>query len=178
MAKAFTLTSPLVVRRGALLSECGRYRYRLWREWGDPQRRVCFIGCNPSVADAQIDDQTIVKEVGFATRWGFGALDKVNLYPLIATDPQILVRALRANQDVFGGLRGIRAPIEAARQAGLVVCAWGDCGGSVARATAADLVAALGKLGIRLYCLGRTKSGAPRHPVRLAYDTPLEVFGG
>ena len=30
----------------------------------------------------------------------------------------------------------------------------------------------------RLYCLGRTKGGDPRHPVRLGYDTELETFYG
>lgn len=32
--------------------------------------------------------------------------------------------------------------------------------------------------GVLIKCLGRTASGDPRHPLMLAYTTPLEAFGG
>ena len=34
----------------ALLSPCRRYRYALWRRWGDGPPAM-FIGLNPSTAD-------------------------------------------------------------------------------------------------------------------------------
>ncbi|MGL4574986.1 MAG: DUF1643 domain-containing protein, partial [Burkholderiaceae bacterium] len=37
-------------RSGAEMSECGLYRYSLWRRWsGEPA--AVFIGLNPSTAD-------------------------------------------------------------------------------------------------------------------------------
>lgn len=60
-------------RSDAVFSPCGKYRYRLWRVWGDADRRCLFIGVNPSKAGAVDNDHTIRKEIGFAKRWGFGA---------------------------------------------------------------------------------------------------------
>jgi hypothetical protein len=36
---------------GATLSADRRYRYRLWRCWGDRENRCVFVGLNPSTAD-------------------------------------------------------------------------------------------------------------------------------
>jgi hypothetical protein len=48
---------------GATFSECGRYRYRLWRDLHDIKKpRMClFIMLNPSTADAENNDPTITK---------------------------------------------------------------------------------------------------------------------
>jgi hypothetical protein len=72
---------------GATFSKDRRYRYRLWRSWGDPELRCVFVGLNPSTADESNDDPTIRKCVGFAKLWGFGAVDVVNLFAFRSTDP-------------------------------------------------------------------------------------------
>lgn len=43
---------------GAELSECGRYRYKLWRIWDQETPPVMFLMLNPSTADANKDDPT------------------------------------------------------------------------------------------------------------------------
>jgi hypothetical protein len=82
--------------KGAVLSDCRRYRYRLWRCWGDGNHRVAFVGINPSTADEVDDDATIRKCVGFAKRWGFSALDMVNLF-IIAGAPATSMRTALAS---------------------------------------------------------------------------------
>ncbi|MCH7808802.1 MAG: DUF1643 domain-containing protein [Planctomycetes bacterium] len=78
------------------ISECGRYRYTLRREWGEG--RCCvFIMLNPSDADATETDPTLTRCIGFAKREGCGSLLIVNLYALRTPYPAKLEAA---NQSV------------------------------------------------------------------------------
>ena len=47
--------------QGAYLSECGWYRYLLWRRWQPSAPVVNFIMLNPSTADAVQDDPTVTR---------------------------------------------------------------------------------------------------------------------
>lgn len=49
---------------GADLSECGRYRFNLWRAWAAEKGWALFCGLNPSTADATKDDPTIRRSEG------------------------------------------------------------------------------------------------------------------
>ncbi len=155
------------MRRGARFSADGRYRYRLWRRWDRALPVVAFCLLNPSTADARRDDPTIRRCIGFARTWGFGGVEVVNLFALRATDP----RQLRRAQDPVGP-RNDRAIRSAARRAAVVVLGWGAH--PVARRRAG--VAALRLGGARLVTLGRTRGGAPRHPLYLRADTrPIDA---
>lgn len=76
--------------KGALISDCGRYRWRLWRIWDETKPKVLFIMHNPSTADGEEDDPTIRRCIGFAKSWDYGGLYVGNLLPYRSTDPKPL----------------------------------------------------------------------------------------
>lgn len=74
--------------RSAVFSPCGTYRYELRRTWESSLPILVTIGLNPSTADGYGDDPTIRKEIGFASRWGYGGIVKVNMFAFRSTDPR------------------------------------------------------------------------------------------
>lgn len=148
---------------GADISECGQYRYRLWRWWDSAQSMCLWIMLNPSTADADTDDPTIRKCCGYARRWGYGGIMVVNLFAYRATDPRELRRVadpVGPDNDVF-----IRTEAEAA---GAAVCAWGTKGGD----RASDVVNMLEGVGVELWAVRFTHAGHPGHPLYVSYDAP------
>jgi len=154
---------------GALFDATGARRYRLWRRWAVTAPRVVFIMLNPSTADAARDDPTIRRCVGFARRWGFGSVEVVNLFAYRATRPA----ALRRVGDPVGRSNDTHI-LEAVRRARRVVAAWGDQGRLFGRD--AEVIDRLRDVA-RLWCLGTTRLGCPRHPLYLRGTTSLEPFG-
>src|SRR5581483_9586135 len=96
------------------------YRYSLARFFGDGGV-VNFIMLNPSTADAETDDPTIRRCLGFAKAWGYGTLVVTNLFAYRATDPAELAKA----GDPVGPDNDTRLWSEA-QLSDLVVCAWGN----------------------------------------------------
>lgn len=78
------------VSSGAIISECKKYRYRLWRIWDQTKPAVLFIMHNPSKADEVNSDPTMTRCVNFAKSWGFGGIWIGNLSPYRATNPDDL----------------------------------------------------------------------------------------
>ena len=140
----------------AVLSEDGRYRYRLSRVWGDGPR-VTFILLNPSTADEQFDDPTLRRCINFARDWGYGALSIVNLYALRATDPSELWKA----DDPVGPENG-RYLAEAGKTGDPLIAAWGT---HAKNQRVQEVVTIAGFE--NLACLRVTKSGTPSHPLYL-----------
>lgn len=152
-----TLPEPLEVPvRTALID--GPYRYKLTRVWG-PGERMVFIMLNPSTADADIDDPTIRRCIGFAKDLGFDGLEVVNLFALRSPDPAVLAKA----EDPVGPLND-RFITDSAR-GGMIVAAWGAHPFAAARG--AEVAAMVAEAGETLYSLGVTKDGHPRHPLYL-----------
>lgn len=156
----------------AIISECGLYRYRLDRIWGDGPA-MGFIMLNPSTADAGTDDPTIRRCVSFAKREGCGQLIVVNLYAFRATNPADL---WKRRPDLRHGPESSRQYDTAiADVTGPLVAAWG----ADAVKHDPDLVRdALWFHGDRLMCLGKTASGQPRHPLYVRGNTPLVALKG
>lgn len=156
----------------AVLSPCGTYRYHLRREWLTGVGTACWVMLNPSTADAELDDATVRKVVGFSSRWGFAAAEIVNLYAFRARDPKDLRAAERSGVDVVGP-ENDRWIVDAAYDARLVIAGWGahEALGSPRFRQVAGL---LGERGV--WCLGVSKSGQPRHPLMLGYDTEREPW--
>lgn len=76
--------------RGAILSNCEKYRFQLWRIWDESKPKVLFIMHNPSTADGNDDDPTIRRCINFAKAWGYGGMYVGNIFPYRATDPKEL----------------------------------------------------------------------------------------
>ena len=156
---------------GATLSGDQRYRYVLWRSWSDAPR-ILYVGLNPSTADALTDDPTIRRMVGFAKRDGHGGIFVCNLFALRATDP----RELRRTADPVGP-RNKATLREYGEHAHLVVCCWG-CHGTFRHQDRMILTLLRDLFGHKLYCLGTTKAGHPKHPLYLSGAAQLVPFGG
>jgi hypothetical protein len=140
-----------------VISECGDYRYALWRKWDERLPTVLFVGLNPSTADDTHDDPTVRRCIGFAKRWGYGSLALANLFALRATDP----RQLRCVSDPVGpdNDRWLHALSD---EANLRIVAWGAA--PIARARGATILPRLGEV----FALGTTAGGEPRHPLYIA----------
>lgn len=158
------------LERSAVLSDCGRYRYLLSRMWDFRKPRVLFVMLNPSTADAMIDDATIRSCVRLARSFEQGSLQVVNLFALRATDPIELTRAA----DPIGPKNDSSIEVAITR-CNFVICAWG------AHPTAARRSIPVFNL-LRhhhsaVFCLGITKTGAPKHPLYIKSGTRPQPFG-
>lgn len=145
----------------------GNYRYTLTRCWQSAAPTVVFVMLNPSRADAEQDDPTLRRCIGFAQTWGFGVLEVVNLFAYRTAHPKQLRQA--ANPVGLDNDRYIQA---ATNRADRVVVAWGNQGGWRDRnQTVLTLLADLD-----LYCLGVTQRQQPRHPLYVRCDRPLQRY--
>lgn len=172
----------MTTERKCVFSPCGKYRYTLWREWGDealrnfepedphhqylignPSQYVQFIGLNPSTATDTVDDPTIRRCKDFARRWGFGAMCMTNLFAFRATDPndmKVAVEPVGTDND--------RWLLKIASEAGLVVAAWGNHGLYMGR------YACVYRLLPNLHCFRVTKHRQPQHPLYMpSSSTPV-----
>ena len=172
-------SSLLGTTKSARISACGLYRYSLDRCWSTASGGlITWIMLNPSTADAFVDDATIRRIVDFSQRWGFVRLRVVNLFAYRATEPDELFNAVDPvgpdNDDEIEYACGL---------ADRIVCAWGAhpstelLFGSGCRIERASQVrATIRRSGKPCGVLGLTKSGAPKHPLRLAASTPWSLW--
>ncbi len=152
----------------AVFSDCGLYRYALWREWvPEPKRRCLFIMLNPSTADSEQDDPTIRRCIAFAQRWGYDALDVANMFAFRTPYPSELWQAEDpVGPDNDSWIRSLGDVAEC------IVVAWGNNGNTDRE----DHI--LGTLLERreVFCLGTTGQGSPMHPLYRPADTVIEPY--
>jgi hypothetical protein len=153
------------VIRTAEISDCGRYRWRLGRQWDPGLAHATFVMLNPSTADADVDDPTIRRCIGFARAWKLGGIEVVNLFPYRATDPADLVAARESGVDVTCKAIRDRHILRAMSGSYRLIAAWGAH--PMAAAAAPSVIALTGGW----MCLGHTKAGAPRHPLYMPGGT-------
>lgn len=146
------------LHKTAEISPCGTYRFGLSRVWDLTKPACTFIALNPSKADADVDDPTIRRCVGFADDWGCGTLHMVNLYPYRATFPDQLVTDLP--KDVMA--KNDSAITAAMLFSKYCIGAWGTHRKVGTRGK--ELVE---KYRSVLSYLELTKGGDPRHPLYL-----------
>lgn len=148
-------------------SPCGTYRYRLTRIWGNGPN-LCAIGLNPSIADDKRNDPTITRLINFAKDWNFGGLVMTNLLAYRSTDPKALQ-----------GLDDPRGPdnddwiVGCVAEAGMTLAAWGA--NPMGEWAASHLLLKI-PYDQKLWCLGLTKGGHPRHPLYVKRDTGPVIY--
>lgn len=158
------------LRSSAVISDCGKYRYKLSRrtqvaQLSDTSKRVVWVMLNPSTADATVNDRTIEAVIDFSTRWLCTHIDVVNLYAYRATDPS----DLWATDDPVGPMNDWWLT-QTCQGADLVVCAWGG------NAMPDRVIAVQPLLPRALHALVINKDRTPKHPLYIKRDTPLRVY--
>lgn len=156
--------------RSALISDDGAYRYELVRRWGSGPTAL-WIMLNPSTADAEQDDPTIRRCLGFSRREGAGALVVCNLFALRTTDP----KGLLSHPDPRGP-ENEQYVADWISRADLVLCAWGSWPKVNRLDHGLDVPGMVRSAGRIAYCLGKTKAGHPRHPLYVKSTKTLEVY--
>jgi hypothetical protein len=156
----------------AWFSPCHRYRYALARTWTSrPARVLLWIGMNPSVADAEVDDPTVQREVKRTRGLGYDAYIKGNVLDYRATNPKDLVKT----GVIANSAENHRTLLLLAERCEAVVMAHGILPASL-RHHAQDLTRKLAERGHTLLCLGQNADGSPKHPLYIAGSAPLRAY--
>lgn len=147
------------MKKDAILSDCRKYRYALWRIWDCSLPYLLFIGLNPSTADEKKDDPTIRKCIKYAKYWEYGGFYMANLFAFRATDSSKLYKEKKPigqNNDEW--------IVKLSKKARIVVAAWGNNGNYLDRSKkVVNMIP-------DLYCLKKNNSGEPTHPLYLNID--------
>lgn len=156
-------------RSYAAYSECGAYRYVLSREWG-AGKSLLYVMLNPSTADEQRNDPTVERCERRARALGFGSMRVTNIFAFRATDPRLVKKSVEpvgpCNDDVL---------MEHAASADMILCAWGAHGAHQGRGKMVELM--LRSNSYKLWHLGLTQAGKPRHPLYVGYAVrPAEWY--
>ncbi len=161
-------------KSSAIISPCGMFRYELRRRWESTYDRP-FVLCmlNPSTADHEKDDMTITLSVKRAKHYQCNELIVCNLGAFRATRPDVW----KAAKDPIGPESDAhirRIFKECKERDGIAVAAWGSHGSF--RNRSAQVLTFAGLINLRLWCLGFTEAGYPRHPLYVPGSQPLAPF--
>jgi hypothetical protein len=151
--------------KGAVISDCGKYRYQLWRVWAFGKPKVLWIMHNPSTADADFDDATIRKIIKFSKSWGYGGLYVGNLFPYRSTDPKNLLNKPIEEIAPFENFKHIKQMVE---KCDLHILAHGN---PIVKDVTPDL------FDKRWHYLKLTNSNNPYHPLYLKETLKPIPFG-
>lgn len=146
------------MKKSAHFSPCGKHRLRLYRIWNEALPKAMCIGLNPSTANAEDDDPTISYLCRALQKLNYGGVLMVNCFTLISSNPKALSNidindpANTDNQYNIGDL---------AEDCATVIFGWGSF--KAIKETGID------QRWIKMFpnamCFGKTKSGAPYHPL-------------
>ena len=157
------------MKKTAIISKDEFYRYELDRIWDTHLPVVYFIGLNPSTADANKDDPTIRRCIGFAKQFGCGGITMLNLFAYRATSPKEMKKA----EEPIGNENNLYLQTAVLTNSNIIVC-WGNHGSFGGRSR--EVVEQLSAENKKLYCFGITKSGELKHPLYLSYQAKLETY--
>lgn len=145
------------MKRDAIFSDCGKFRYVLKRQWSYAPGAMC-IGLNPSTANAEKDDPTIRILCKHLEALGYGSLWMTNLYALVSSKPESLWDVADNQGDNDKWLQYAR------RQSEIVIFCWGTFKGIEYRENQVMKMFPEGKV------FGFSKQGMPLHPMSLMYS--------
>lgn len=155
----------------AIISPCGRYRYRLERD-GHGVGKTVVIMVNPSTADATEDDATIRKLKGFGMVNNWGRIIVGNLFAYRATD----IRELARCDDPVGPENDVHLRLMIA-EADRVIAAWGALDTKLPkhlRSRWQDVADMVPERLDPIFSIGpSSQSGHPCHPLMLPYSRPI-----
>lgn len=147
-------------------AEDGVYRWWYERRWA-PGPTLCFVGLNPATGDTDGKPRpTLGRVVVWAKREGCGAVVVVNLFAYRGTAPAAM---FASGIDIVGD-RNNDTIRERSAAAAVTLAAWGS--NTNAQARAAEVTPLL----TDPVCVGKTKSGAPKHPLYIPKDQPFEPY--
>lgn len=163
----------------------GPYRYTLTRIWDERRPPLVAIGCNPSRADAVTNDNTVVILCERAERAGFGGLELVNMAAYRATYPTDVLKA--ANPIGPDNMLHIRTMLTRIGRVykghprTTILCCWGDAATQALKPAffqqaIRDLDRCIDLMTMRPVCLGITRKGQPKHPLRIGYAEPMVPY--
>jgi hypothetical protein len=140
------------------------YRWWLFRCWAANLPLIIWIMMNPSTADHNKNDPTILKVIRYSTRWGFGAVLVLNIYAFRASKPENMPEDLHARIGVRNNWWIKLIFRYAARRKIPVICAWG-----VKHQERGKVIRYFAKAyKLKLKCLEMGLNGEPKHPRWLA----------
>lgn len=150
------------INTGAEFSQCGKFRYKLWRIWDESKPLVMCIGLNPSTANAIKPDPTITNLTKMLKILGYGGFYMTNLFAIISSKPEILLTC----EDPFGN-NGHHLAWCYDKCDEVIVC-WGNFKESPKGID--RIYRDLSWILDDAKCFGTTKSGNPLHPLAMMYS--------
>ena len=147
--------------KSAVLSECGKFRFRLERIWDETKPLFFVQMLNPSDADHERNDPTILTLIRFGMSWGFGGFLAGNAYPIRSSTPDAIWKEAEPLGPNGVNDFHLRAMLEDPRVTTAVV-AWGNNLPIEDENQHRLRILECGKLPM---CMGITKGGRPKHPL-------------
>ncbi|GGG49449.1 hypothetical protein GCM10011414_19070 [Croceivirga lutea] len=151
--------------KGAILSDCKKYRFLLWRTWNVTLPKVLFIGLNPSKANAVNDDPTTKKIGLIAKHNNYGGFIIGNCFPRIATKPAELKNLERLSENDKWLTIAKNYAVD-------VVFVWGNFSLVYEQQRNRKLKSLFPNANVLAY----NKSGSPKHPLYIKANSSLIPF--
>lgn len=142
---------------GAEFSQCGKYRYKLWRIWDESKPKAMCIGLNPSTANVNKNDNTIDTLIRVLRKLGYGGFYMMNLFAWISSKPEDLLTC----GDPLGENESKLAEVESICQD--VIACWGNF------KQAQERIKEVLPRYPHAKCFGINKNGTPFHPRAMIY---------
>ena len=168
----------------AVFSFSRKYRYRLNRKINQSRKEIIFIGLNPSTADEEDNDSTLIRVLNFANSWGYGSLVVINLFARISSSP----RLLKSSSNPIGPFNNFELKTNIKDWSEDEFCdlwlGWGVNGSFMIRDR--NILKEIKKYSEKKMqnftkakmplAIGLTKAGHPRHPLYMANSSYLRTF--